>query len=101
MVFNYTDLELTLTVDAEYLSRAEGVYVSVETDAAALKLPVSSGDIDTETGEIRVILTQEMTGQLLGKALVQVNGFINGRRWASEQGTIMFRRNLLMEVIKP
>ena len=101
MVFNYTDLELTLTVDPGYLDRLENVYVSIETEDIRLSIKADPADIDPETDTVRLELTQEVTGKLQGRALVQVNGFINGKRWASEQGQIMFRRNLLEEVVEP
>lgn len=101
MVFNYTDLTLALTVDAGFLSELEDVYITIETAAVALTIQVDPDDIDVQTGEIKIELTQEQTGKLLGKALVQVNGFLNGSRWASEQGVIMFKRNLLSKVVSP
>ena len=101
MVFNYTDLELTLTVDQGYLDKLEDVYVSIETEDTKLSIRADPDGIDPEAGTVKIDLSQELTGKLQGKAIIQVNGFINGKRWASEQGTIMFRRNLLEKVVEP
>ena len=100
MIFNYTDLQLLLTIDAEYLSRLEGVYVTVESQETKITIKALPTEIDYTTGDITVELTQEQTGKLSGKVLAQVNGFLNGKRWASEQDQMMFRRNLLDKVIK-
>ena len=99
-MYNYTDLTLLLTVNKDYLADQEDIHVTFQkVDGSILDLTLSSSDYDITTGVITVDLSQQQTSTILGIISVQVNGFLNGKRWASNIARVSFNQNLLKQIL--
>lgn len=98
MAYTYTDLTLKMKIDPKWLADASEVYVGLES-ANAPTVEVTTTEFDTATGIITATLTQAQTAKLNGVTKVQVNGFLDGARWATEKVAIRVDQNVIRRVI--
>ena len=98
MAYTYTDLTLKMKIDPRWLEDGGTVYVGLE-PSTGTAIEVTTTEFDTNTGIITVTLTQAQTAQLNGITTVQVNGFLDGARWATEKVVIRVDQNVIRRVI--
>lgn len=93
----YTTPTHTLTVEGVDLTGAK-VWVTYENATGRFSVTDMDVSLDGENTVIEVTLTEAQTSSLsTGKAKVQVNWTINGKRCATEVKTIRVLENLLEE----
>ena len=94
--YTYTDLMVVLKIDPQY---CVGTIYANFSPSSGTPVEVTTTDYNPSTGEVLVTLTQAQTANLYGIVTVQLNGFLNGNRWASEQVVFLSGNNLLGRVI--
>lgn len=98
MAYNYTDLTVIMTIDPKWLADGGTVYAGLE-GLGGNAVEVETTTYNTETGAIVADFTQAQTSQIQGVAYVQCNGFLNGKRWASEKKKIFVGTNTIRRII--
>lgn len=96
MAWTYTDSTVTFQLCTEMISD-ENILITFEREGEELTFEATSVDLDT--GIISLDLSQEETGDMSGRWEVQLNGFKDGKRWASDKCSVNFKDNLLDKVI--
>ena len=79
--YTYTDLQVVLKIDPAYCT---GTLYASFAPSSGTPVEVTTTDYNAETGEVLVALTQAQSANLHGIVGVQLNGFLNSKRWASE-----------------
>lgn len=74
-MYTYTTPTITCVLDGAVWAQVDYVRVAVESKRYELVRVIPVADIDTETGELNVVLTQEETAQL-GKGQVAIQARI-------------------------
>lgn len=90
--YTYTDLQIVLKIDPAYCT---GTLKAAFEPSSGSPVEVDTTDYDANTGEVLVSLTQAQTANLHGIVAVQLNGFLNGLRWASEKCYFQCEKNLI------
>ena len=93
--FTYTDLQVILKIDPTYC--AGTLRVAFETSNEVVV--VDTTEYNPHTGDVSVRLTQAQSAKLYGIVAVQVNGFLNGARWASEKCYFRCDNNLIRRAL--
>ena len=95
--YTYTDLSVILRIDPEFCTGM--IYASFASTSGDGKIKKTVTDYNPHTGDVLVLLTQAETKKLRGIVTVQLNGFLNGQRWGSQQVYFTSDDNLLEEVL--
>ena len=95
--FTYTDLAVILRIDPEFCTGT--IYASFDSSSGEGRIKKTVADYNPHTGDVLVLLTQAETKKLRGIVTVQLNGFLNGMRWGSQQCYFTSDDNLLEEVL--
>ena len=94
--YNYTDLEVVLKIDPAYCTGT--IYASF-TPSTGQAVEVTTTNYDVNTGEVFISLTQAQSKNLYGIVAVQLNGFLNSKRWASEKCYFTCGDNLIARTL--
>ena len=94
--YNYTDLQVVLKIDPQYCT---GTIKAAFQPTFGQAVEVDTTDYNPSTGEVLVSLTQAQSANLHGIVAVQLNGFLNSKRWASEICYFRCGNNLIGEVL--
>ena len=91
-MYTYTTPTITCVLDGVVWEQVDYVRVAVESKHCELLRIVPVADIDTETGELNIVLTQEETAQL-GKGQVAIQARV---RYAD--GTVQATNKVLKDM---
>lgn len=91
-MYTYTTPTITCTLEGVEWSQVDYVRIAVESKKFELVRVVPVADIDTETGETSIVLTQEETAQL-GKGQVAIQARV---RYAD--GTVQATNKVLRDM---
>ena len=94
--YTYTDLQIVFKIDPIYCTGT--IYAGFE-PAVGTPIEITSSDMNPETGEILISLTQAQTEEMHGVVAVQLNGFLNGARWASEKCYFRCGNNTIRRIL--
>lgn len=79
--YTYTDLQVVLKIDPTYCTGT--LYATFEPSTGeTVEVTTTSY---TSAGLVTVSLTQAQSAKLFGVVAVQLNGFLNSKRWASKK----------------
>lgn len=96
-IYTYTDLLVTFVIDPDYCT---GTLYAAFTPSSGTPVEVTTTDYNAVTGEVNVSLTQAQTANLHGIVGIQLNGFKDGERWASEICYVRVGDNLIGRVLE-
>ena len=96
-IYNYTDLQVTFVIDPEYCT---GTIYAAFVPSSGIPVEVTTTDYNAVTGEVNVSLTQAQTANLQGIVGIQLNGFKDSKRWASEVCYVSVVDNLSGRVLE-
>lgn len=96
-LYNYTDLLVTFVIDPEYCT---GTLYAAFAPTFGQVVEATTTDYNAVTGEVNVSLTQAQTANLHGIVGIQLNGFKDGERWASEICYVRVGDNLIGRVLE-
>ena len=111
MIYTYTDYILglklitvdedgTKTLRKDILSESQNIIVSVENQCGyRVDFKITDDMVDIDNARINLKISQEYSKYLQGLVSVQINGEINGNRWACDIADTFIGENLLDEVI--
>ena len=91
-IYTYTDLLVTFVIDPDYCT---GTLYAAFTPSSGTPVEVTTTDYNAVTGEVNVSLTQAQTAGLHGIVGIQLNGFKDSKRWASEICYVRILDNLI------
>ena len=94
--YNYTDLMIAMQIPPEYCT---GTLKVSFVPSSGFPVSVDTTDYDPATGIVGATLTQAQSANLHGIVSVQINGKLNGMRWASEIAYFRCDNNLYGEVM--
>ena len=94
--YNYTDLMIAMQIPPEYCTGTLKVTFS---PSSGTPVSVDTTDYDSSTGIVIATLTQAQSANLHGIVGVQINGFLNSMRWASEIAYFQCDNNLYEEIL--